>query len=199
MNYFTEEEAINVKKVLVNFIGKKMKYSPIEEPSTIINVNTQETPHEIRIYGKIVRGYIVVIQFEHHAGLVPALFYEFNDLELNPIVYATHSALSPGEKRQVITMQNLQGEWKYEDAKNRLMISITKEIFSIDGTVNDKHEKDQFSSNGHWFSLSAFLFTDHPTFIVIYANEKEMEFGKIKTPNLLDGNYDWKFKFYRVK
>lgn len=195
MNYFTQEEAIKIKYDLIKYIGQAMKYAPAEDTiSKIIDVQAQQTMNEINNYGELEYGYLVIVLFEKHSGLVPALFCEFNSL--SPI-YATHEVLNLGEKNQLVTRKSMNGTWVYKNGTDSLTIIINKDNIDIKSNIEGNIEDLLFPSNGHWLNYYTFMFMDNPYYMISYANEKEMKFCKIEIPGVYD-NFSWQIKLQRV-
>lgn len=195
MNYFTHTEAEKHKVDLIKYIGQTLKYAPTEESvSKVIDVQAQQTMNEINNYGELEYGYLVIIVFEKHSGLVPALFCEFNAL---PPIYATHEVLNIGEKNQVVTRKSMKGTWRYKNEADSLQVVINQDSIEIKGKMNGKDEDFKFSSNGHWLNYYIFMFMDNSYFMISSANKHEMEFCKIETPSVFDGKFNWKVKLQR--
>ncbi len=196
MNYFTKEEADKCLSELIKYIGLVMKHGPEEGAlSKVIDIQIQPTHHEITNYGVLEFGFIVIVLFEKHSGLVPALFCEFNGL--TPI-YATHKALNTGEKNQLVTRKNIQGEWIYKNGADSLSVIINESNVIIKGNLNGIEENTNFSSNGHWMDYYIFMFMDDPYYFISFANKKEMGFAKLKNPRVFDANLKWQLKLVRV-
>ena len=196
MYYFTEIEAKQVKTDLEKYLGKKMKYSPDKEDSLITDIQVQPTLHEIAVQGNIEYGYLVIVFFEKHPGLVPALFCSFNDI--TPPIFAGHEELNEGQKNQLVTNKFIEGHWVYKKGEDFLDVLIGNRETIIKGRINGQTEKASFSSDGHWFSYYSFMFMDDPYYIVFSANATEMSFGKIETPRTIDGKYTWQCKLLRT-
>src|SRR5258708_6671173 len=138
MYYFTETEAKQVKSDLEKYRGLKMNYAPDKEPAIIIDIQVQPTLHEIANYANIEYGYLVIIFFDKHPGLVPALFCAFNNI--TPPIYAGHEELNEGQKNQLVTNKFIEGNWVYKNGEEVLKVIIGNRETIIKGRISGHTE-----------------------------------------------------------
>lgn len=101
---------------------------------------------------------------------------------------------------KVLTHNQMYGNWISQQNTNGLEIQIN--ITSTDVSLIIKKEGIEqenitFSSNAHWFE-SYLSFIDGQRFFIIYANEKEMQFGEQESRGLFNGKNKWVLKFDRT-
>ena len=88
--YFSQSESLKIQSDLAKYKGQKMKCETDKELELVVDISVQETAHKIVINNKVEYGHLVIITFEKHSGLVPAVFCSLNGL--TPI-YASHKEL----------------------------------------------------------------------------------------------------------
>ncbi|MFY9309193.1 MAG: hypothetical protein WAQ28_09135 [Bacteroidia bacterium] len=152
------------------------------------------TQKEIANYGEVENGYLITIHF-NNIKIPLLLFCSLN--EIQPM-YATHEALTPAEKRQVITNKFMKGRWLYEQDNDFLKILITEKNVTVEGNIQGQSENKSFASGGYWFEAFVYGFLSNSDYSIFYANENEMGFGKLETPRMINGKYKWQVKLKRT-